>query len=86
MNDKFHEMTFALQLCAMVGQKPSEDRTDDDRFMLDLVDGVSILTSVPQVLFRDGHINPGYAIEKIKSAQSYFNSVLSFYESKLEEK
>ena len=57
----------------------------DSAFLKDLVDGIQGISAILEVYVEHGGINPSYAIEKLKFAQSYINATLRYFESKEEQ-
>lgn len=57
----------------------------DSAFLKDLVDGIQGISAVLEVYVEHKGINPDYAIEKLKFAQSYINSTIKHFESKEEQ-
>lgn len=57
----------------------------DSAFLKDLVDGIQGISAVLEVYVEHKGINPDYAIEKLKFAQSYINSTIKHFKSKEEQ-
>lgn len=62
---------------------PNAER--DVYFLHDLVDAIKSINTVLYVYHRDKHIHPGYALEKLRHGKSYFDCIIDFYESRLNE-
>lgn len=60
----------------------SSEGTRDDCFLHDLVDSIQGINSVLYVYDRDGEINSGYALEKLKYSKSIIDSTIKYFESK----
>ena len=62
---------------------PNVDR--DICFLHDLVDAIKPINTVLYVYNRDKHIDPGYALEKLRYGRSIFDMIIKYYEDKLKE-
>lgn len=62
----------------------SNEGTRDDAWLHDLVDSIQGIDSVLYVYDRDGEINSGYALEKLKYSKSIIDSTIKYFEEKEE--
>lgn len=56
----------------------------DSAFLKDLVDSLLGISAVLEVYVEHNGIHPDYALEKLNFSKSYIQSVIRYYESKLE--
>ena len=61
-----------------------ETHSRDSAFLKDLADAIIGIEAVLEVYARDKYIHPEYALEKLNFSKSYIESVIKYYENKLE--
>lgn len=56
----------------------------DSAFLKDLVDSLQGISAALEVYVEHKSLHPNYAIEKLKSSQSYINSTIKYFENKID--